>query len=171
MWHSDAGAMIKQTPSPLIVLFSLFFAFALEFFPWSAALLDIKPVFPLLMLIYWVVHHPRLINYAAGVVIGVIIDLANQTPLGFNALACSLIVFLTNLFYARFVLLGGFGQMMQVVFILSIGQLSLYFLGFLEERRLLSALSWRFFTPSLSAGMLWLLIPLMARYFGRHGKN
>jgi len=165
MWHSDANTTIKQNPSLFVVFGSLFLAFALEFLPWSAVLLEIKPVFPLFALIYWVLHYPRLINYTAGVFVGVIIDLANQTPLGFNAVSCTLVVYLTNLFYGRFLLLGGFGQMVQVVFILSIGQLGLYALGFLEERQSWSALSWRFFTPSLSAGVLWLLIPRVARYF------
>ena len=172
MWYTaHENTAIKPPSSLFIVLSSLFFAFVLEFLPWNVTLLELKPVFPLLMLIYWVLHYPRLINFTAGVIIGVIIDLANQAPLGFNAVSCTFIVFLTNSFYGRFVLLGGFGQMVQVIFILSVGQISLYCLSFLETEQSLSALSWSMFKPSISAGVMWLFIPIVLRYFRRRGEN
>lgn len=157
--NDSADRAITQA-SAAFVLLTLFLSFALEFLPWPEASLRIKPVFPLLALVYWAKHKPRLINYGAAMVVGFIMDLANQTTFGFNVAACSVVVFMTNTLGGRFVLLGGFAQAVHIFAILAAGQLTLFVLEWLFGELPL-VLEWRFFYPSMSAAVLWGALPFL----------
>ena len=122
-----------------------------------------KPLLPALALVYWAHYHPRLIGYTAAVATGVLLDLANQTPLGFHAVSCSVVVFGAFLFERRFALFGGVGQGAHVFLILAAGQMTGWALGGLEAGELAELPGWRFFIPSISAGVLWLALPLIMR--------
>lgn len=167
MYHSEVSGQLRQPVPVTLVLVTLFMSVAAEFIPWPALLLPLLPIFPMLVLVYWVVHQPKIINYTAAVIIGVIMDLANQTPLGFNALACVVIVLMANIFSNRFMLLSGFAQALHVFIVLAAGQGSLYLLGYLEERTIQPPLEWRLFIPSMSSAVLWLLLPIFIRYLRR----
>ena len=165
MYHSDAGGQLNQPAPVALVLITLFLSVVAEFIPWPALLLPLRPIFPMLILVYWVVHQPKFINYTAAVIIGVLMDLANQTPLGFNAFACVMVVLTTNIFSNRFMLLSGFAQALHVFIVLAVGQGCLYALGYLEERTIQPPLEWQLFIPSMSSAVLWLLLPIVIRYF------
>ena len=144
-----------------LIAITFFLAFVLEFLPWAGGALLYKPVFPLIALIYWVYHQPRVVGYAAAVAVGLLLDLARQTPFGFNVLACSVVVFWTIFWSGRFVLLGAFGQALHVFFILAGGQFVVFVLGLLETTPLRAELSWRLFYPSMTAALLWMLMPIL----------
>lgn len=162
MYYSAASSDLRQPVPVLWVLATLFLALAAEFIPWPALLLPFRPLLPMLALVYWVVHQPRVVNYAAALAVGVILDLANQTPMGFNAAACVAVVLLTNMLSNRFMLLAGMAQALHVLLVLAAGQLCLYLLGFLEAQAP-PPLEWRLFWPSVASAALWLLLPLALR--------
>ena len=152
----------QQSASLALILLSFFLSIVLEFFPWPIFILQYKPLFPVLALVYWVLYGSRWVGYTAAIVIGILIDLSTQSPAGFNIASCSVIVFLTSLFSSRFALFGGFVQAMHVFFILALGQLTWALLGWFEAFKF-PTIGWRLFIPSLSAALLWLILPLCIR--------
>lgn len=132
---------------------SFFAALALEFAPWGEWLFARKPIFPALALVFWCIYHPRLGGYAAAVIVGVVTDLAAQTPIGFNAFAYSVMVFAASRLRGRFALLGGGAAAAHVFLILATAQMALYLLGVFDEG--LPELTWRRFYPSISGALLW----------------
>lgn len=156
----DSDRTLVHSPSVTFVLLTMFVAFALEFSPWPEALLRVKPVFPMLALVYWAMNKPRMINYAAAVIVGVMMDLANQTTFGFNVAACSVVVFMTNVVGGRFVLLGGFGQAVHIFAVLAAGQMTLLSLEWIFGAFSFS-FEWRLFYPSMSAAAMWSALPLL----------
>ena len=112
-------------------------------------------------------HQPRVVDYGAAVLIGIIIDLADQAPLGFNAMSFAVAVLFVNILRNRFILLVGVPEAIHVFIVLAAAQLCLYFLGFLEDAASQPPLEWMLFLPSISAAMLWLLLPAFMRYLRR----
>ena len=164
-WERDASRS-----SYTAIAATLFLALSLEFFPWPVWIKDIKPLFPDLALVYWVIYCPRIINYTAALALGVVLDLAGQLPLGFTALSYTVVVLLTNGIRGRFSLLGPFGQAVHVLFVLVCGQTILLLLKLFESGDWLhwhEQFRWRLFWPSFHAAALWLFLPLLARRFSR----
>ena len=153
----------------LLILIGLTFclSLSLEFLPWPGWALRIKPLFPELALVYWVIHCPRIINYSAALLLGLILDIAAQLPLGMTAFSYTILVMLTNFMWGRFSLLGSVGQALHVFFILAVSQSVLLILKFLEasERWLdiKEQFSWNLYIPSVAAAILWLFLPLLMR--------
>ena len=146
-----------------LILATLFLSLTLEFVPWPGWL--VKPLFLDMALVYWVVHRPRMINYTAAVVLGVMMDLAAWLPLGFTALSYTAMVTLLNLMRWRFSLLGMVSKAVHVFFVLACGQFVLFMLGLLENG-LWSQLSWSYFAPAATTAVLWLFMPLFLEIFG-----
>ena len=137
---------------------SFFAALALEFAPWGEWLFARKPIFPALALVFWSIYHPRITGYAAAVVVGIMTDLAAQTPMGFNAFSYVVMIFFAQHLRGRFVLLGAAGQAVHILFILATAQLALYLLGVFDEG--LPELTLRRFAPSMSGAALWWFLSL-----------
>lgn len=171
MSHFSHGFDAESRRQPLTLIgVTLFFSLALEFLPWPGWALRVKPLFPDLALVYWVIYRPQIINYAAAIVLGVMMDLAGQLPLGFTALSYSLMVLLSNGMRGRFSLLGTFGQAMHVLFVLGCGQMVLLLLKIFESgdwSQFEAQFGWRLFAPSASAAALWLFLPLLMRRLSR----
>lgn len=149
---------------------TMFLSVALEFAPWPGWMLGVKPLFPSLALVYWAIHRPRAVNYAAAVALGLVLDLADQLPLGFTAIAYTTMVMLANGMRGRFSLLGPFGQAVHVLFVLCCGRAVLELLRTAEAgdwAQLADKFNWRLFYPSASAAALWLFMPLLMRRLGR----
>ena len=154
----------------LLIGATLFLSLALEFLPWPGWALRVKPLFPDLALVYWAIYRPQIINYAAAVALGVLMDLAGQLPLGFTALSYSIVIFLANAMRGRFSLLGPFGQAAHVLFVLGCGQTALLLLQIMEVgewSQFGDRFGWRLFAPSASAAALWLFLPLLMRRLSR----
>ncbi|MGU9950884.1 MAG: rod shape-determining protein MreD [Gammaproteobacteria bacterium WSBS_2016_MAG_OTU1] len=154
-----------QTPYMLIVV-TVFLALSLEFAPWPGWVLQVKPLFPDLALIYWVVHRPQIFNYTVAVIMGIIMDLAGQLPLGFTALVYTIMTMLSNNMRGRFSLQGPFAQAIHVLFVLSCGQAALFLLKLLEGGNW-DTFGWKLFAPSATAAALWLLLPLLMQRLAR----
>ena len=154
------GDSFDAKPNVWAIAISLFFAIALEFFPWPQWFLRINPSFPLLMLLYWSIHQPRLVNYAVAVVIGVVMDLAGQLPIGTNAFVFTILVFAANTLRGRFALFGYLGQSLHILILLGAGQLLTVSLSLLDGRSLPS-INLHFFIPSMTGAALWAILPFI----------
>ena len=160
---SRYGLSSRTPPGWPLIALTFFLALTLEFLPWPGWALGAKPLFPDLALVYWVVHRPQIVNYAAGIFMGLMMDLAGQLPMGCTALSYTLMVMLANGMRGRFSLLGPVGQAAHVLFVLGCGQAALFLLRLLEGGDF-SSFGWGLFLPSASAAALWLMLPLL---FGR----
>ena len=136
-------------------------AIVAELGPWPAAMLPLKPDFPALALVYWGIHSPKLAGFFAALVVGILMDLARHTPMGFTPLSYAVVMLSVEWLRGRFVLLGPFGRGVHVFAMLGAGQLAAFLLTLAENPE--ASLSWRHFLPSVSGGFLWLALPLAAR--------
>ena len=137
-------------------------AIAAELGPWPAFALGFKPDFPALALVYWGIHSPRLGGFIAAFAVGLMMDLARQTPLGFTPICYAVMMLAVEWMRGRFTLLGPFGRGVHVFFILAAAQLAAYGLTLIQNPE--APLSWRHFLPSVSGGFLWLALPLATRW-------
>lgn len=162
MLNSDS----QQKSSVLLVFATFFFAIAFEFLPWPTFLLSIKPVLPLLLLIYWVLHAPNMVGFTVAFIVGILIDLSNHTYLGFNVIGCLVVVYLTTNFYNRFVLLNGFAQSLHVLIVLMISQTVVFLLSIFEGGWLvLNNYTFGLYYSSISSSILWVMLPFLLQQF------
>ena len=136
-----------------------------ELAPWPVAALSLKPDFPALALVYWAIYTPRIGGFFAAFAVGLLMDLARHTPLGFTPLCYVVMMALVEWFRGRFALLGPFGRGFHVFLILAAAQLASFGISVLHNPE--ASLSWRHFLPSVSGGFLWLALPLAARQLRR----
>ena len=167
---SSAGLSESRRHPFALIFATLFLSLALEFLPWPGWALRAKPLFPDLALVYWAIYRPQIVNYAAAVLLGILMDLAGQLPLGFTALSYTLMILLANGMRGRFSLLGPFGQAVHVLFVLGCGQVAILLLQAMEAgewSQIGERFGWRLFAPSASAAALWLFLPLLMRRLSR----
>ena len=155
--------------SALLLAATLCLAVTAELGPWPAFALALKPDFPALALVYWGIRAPRLGGFAAAFAVGLMMDLARQTPLGFTPVCYAAMMLTVEWLRGRFALLGDFGRGLHILFILSAGQMAAYLLTLTQNPE--APLSWRHFLPSVSGGFLWLALPLMARQIRRRARG
>ncbi len=159
MQYSDDS--FNNTPSHIgLIVFTLFFAVAIEFVPWSKWLLRINPQFPLLALLFWNIHQPRVVNYTVAIALGVLMDLAGQFPIGFNSIIFTLLICVTNILRSRFALFRPLGQSLHILILLAAGQLLTAGLLLLDGQSFPN-INLRFFFPSITGAALWLFLPLI----------
>ena len=152
----------RRAPAFVAVLCA---AVVLELGPWPAAAPALKPDFAAIALVYWGIHAPRLAGFFAAFVAGLLMDFARQTPLGFTPMTYAVVMLGVEWFRGRFALFALFGQGVHVFLILSAGQLAAFLLGLLEGGG--TALSWRYFLPSMAGGFLWMALPALMRQLRR----
>ena len=163
MLRYSTNRPLESTVTWPIIVITMFIAVTLEFFPWPGSILWMMPSFPDLALIYWAINRPRLVNFSAALILGLLMDLSAQLPLGFHCLSYTVLVALTNGMRGRFSLLGPLGQAIHVLVVLSCGQMTLFLLKLLDAGEW-SVLGWRMFMPSATAAALWLLLPLIMQW-------
>ena len=153
----------SSTDSPprlWLIVGTLFLGLTLEFLLWPNWL--VKPLFPDIALLYWAVHQPRTVNFGAAVALGLLMDLAARLPLGFTALAYTMMIALTNIIRGRFSLMGAAGQSAYVFFILACGQGVLLLLETWHSGAA-RPWSWSYFAPSFVSALLWFFLPVLLR--------
>lgn len=144
---------------------ALCLAVAAELAPWPAFVAGWKPDFAALALAYWGIRAPRLGGFAAAFVVGLLMDLARQTPLGFTPLCYAAMMLAVLWLRGRFALLGPFGRSAHVFLMLAAGQAAAYGLAWTQNPE--APLGWRYFLPSAAGGLAWLLFSATARQWRR----
>jgi len=111
-----------------------------------------RPAFVLLVLIYWVMTAPNLVNVGVAWFFGVIVDLLNGTLLGEHALGYTVVIYLVSRVYLRLRMAPVIQQGFTVLFFVLIYQFILYCIqGFIGELPK-SSLYWM---SSLTSMLLW----------------
>ena len=100
------------------VVIMLFFGILLNIIPLPDIFNSIKPPILLLILIYWCMAYPNLINLTYAFITGIIIDILLIMPLGYNALIYTITIYLTLLYYPQIRLHSSWNQMLSLPLIL-----------------------------------------------------
>ena len=100
------------------VIIMLFFGTLLNIIPLPDIFNSIKPPILLLILIYWCMAYPNLINLTYAFITGIIIDILLIMPLGYNALSYTITIYLTLLYYPQIRLHSSWNQMLSLLLIL-----------------------------------------------------
>ncbi|MBA2778813.1 rod shape-determining protein MreD [Billgrantia kenyensis] len=152
-----------RTALPWIWL-TLLLALCLQVMPLAEGWQIWRPDWLGLMLIYWCMAAPDRVGVLHGFVLGVLLDLIEGAPLGQNALALSLLAFLSALVYPRFRAYSLVQQSLLVLVLLGLVQL-------LEQwlRTLFGPFSMHlaFLLPSLIGAALWPWLVTMFQAFER----
>ena len=100
------------------VIIMLFFGTILNILPFPDIFNSMKPPILLLILIYWCMAYPNLINLTYAFITGIIIDILLIMPLGYNALSYTITIYLTLMYYPQIRLHSSWNQMLSLLLIL-----------------------------------------------------
>jgi rod shape-determining protein MreD len=140
--------------SPLFIAFSLIVAFLLNLIPWGQWLWI--PDFVALTIVFWNLHEPRRVGISAAFFMGMMMDVATSTLLGENALAYTLLSYVSIMIHRRVL---WFPVRTQALYILML----IFFMQVVQLviRLLVSGQApnyWHYFGASLVSAILWPIV-------------
>lgn len=137
------------------VYFSLVAALLLQLLPLSGILLQIKPDFLLLVLLFWLMRAPSICNIGIAWTAGILMDLVTGDLFGQNALAYALTAFLAVMYQRRLILFTTLQQSVYVLLLLFVNQVILLLLKSFSGSEYFG---WTYFVPSFTGIMLWYVV-------------
>lgn len=146
------------------VVVSFVLAFIMSMLPLPTVLNTIRPVFVLLVLIYWVIALPHRYGIATAFVVGLALDVMTGKMLGLNALLMSLIAFIAARQYSR---LRMFTRPMQAFFVLLMTGIALLLQIWIENAVQPIAIRSSYWLPALSSGIAWFVVFPVLRFYRR----
>ena len=150
------------------VYFSLLLAYLVMLFPWSANILQARPDFVLLVIIYWLIRAPNLCNVGTAWLVGLFVDLATGGVFGQYALAYTVTAYFAVIYQRRLVLFNGIQQAFYVFLLLVISQLSLLVIKIFSGAE---SFGWLYFLPSLTGILLWQIAVLFGLKTGGRSRG
>lgn len=110
--------VILKPASAWFVLFTLLLAIGGNLMPLTGTVLELRPDFVALVVLYWCIQEPRLIGVGAAWLIGLVMDVADATVFGEHALAYAVLAFAALYFRRRLLRFPLWQQAAQVVLLL-----------------------------------------------------
>lgn len=138
-----------------MVYLTLLAALVLQLLPWSGFLMQIKPDFVLLVLLYWMLRAPQLCNIGTAWTAGLMIDLVNGDVFGQNALAYAITAFLAVAYQRRLILFTVLQQSGYVFLLLLVNQITLLLLKLFAGSQ---QVGWVYFVSCFTGILLWHLV-------------
>jgi len=135
-----------------LVYFTLVAALLLQLLPFSGVLLQIKPDFLLLVVLFWLLRAPNICNIGQAWTAGILMDLVTGDVLGQNALAYAITAFLAVMYQRRLILFSALQQSLYVLLLLFVNEVILLLLKSFSG---IEYFGWTYFVPSLTGVMLW----------------
>lgn len=145
---------------PAFIVFTMIVAALLNMLPWTGWALWFRPDFVALVVLYWVIEQPRRVSFAAGFVLGILMDVADGALLGQHALAYSILVYGGILFHRRVRLFTPTPQIVHVIPLLLLNDIIVVGI------RLMAGADfpgYRYFLGSFVGGALWPFISLLLK--------
>lgn len=134
------------------IYLSLLVAFICLLLPWSGFALKLRPDFVLIVIIFWILRAPNRCNIGTAWFIGLWVDLATGGVFGQHALAYTVTTFVAVIYQRRLVLFSNSQQLVYVLLLLIISQLTLLTVKTFEGSE---SLGWAYFLPSITGVILW----------------
>jgi len=160
---------MKLTPnrrSRLIILTTFLVALVLTILPWPVWTEQFRPDWVALVLIYWCMALPNRVGVGTGFTLGLILDVLYGSMLGENALAKTLIAFLTVHFHLQLRMFPRWQQAVVVLLLVSANNLLVLWIKHLAGT---SPSSWGYLTPSIVSMLIWPWLFVILRDIRRHG--
>ncbi|HQU06159.1 MAG: rod shape-determining protein MreD [Ferrovum sp. 37-45-19] len=153
---SSAHRSIKK-PAPMSrIILTLVASVVLTLLPWSGYGQMMEPSWILIVLLYWGLHEPRVINGFAFFVLGLISDVAQSSILGIHALSFSLILWLLSIYRQRILTFYAANQAIHLLPAFFLNQLIITVVVYVTTDTLPHIL---WFTQSLLSALCWLITP------------
>ncbi len=113
--------LLLPVPSAYIAI-TLVAALVLNLLALPETVARLRPDLIALMLIYWVVYHPRRLGFLPAWALGLAMDVADGSLFGQHALSYALLMYLAILLHRRILMFGMLQQMLHVVALLLLSQ-------------------------------------------------
>jgi rod shape-determining protein MreD len=112
----------------------------------------LRPDFIALILIYWVVYHPRRVGFLPAWLLGLTMDVVDGNLFGQHALAYAVLMYLAILLHRRILMFGMRHQVLHVLAILIAAQGVMLLVRLMQGADFPGPL---YFAPSIVGGLLW----------------
>lgn len=139
------GLTLSQLPLP-------------DMFEWG------RPEWVPMILIYWVMALPHRVGLVSAWVLGLMLDLLTGTTLGLNALALTLIAFLTLLIHQRLRVFPLWKQALMIMVLVGINQLTFHWMQAIVGN---ARDNFMFMLPSVISALLWPCVFVLLRSIRR----
>ncbi len=95
------ATILKPANGKIYIILTILFAMVLQLLPLPQVIELYRPEFVLMVLIYWSMALPNRVGIAAAWITGLFVDVLLGIPLGINALAYALVVYVIARFYLQ----------------------------------------------------------------------
>ena len=150
----------------LIILATFLVALVLTILPWPVWTEQFRPDWVGLVLIYWCMALPGRVGVGTGWSAGLILDVLYGSTLGENALAKSLIAFLTTRFHLQLRMYPRWQQAAVVLLLVAANNLVVLWIKHLAGQ---APATWSYLTPSIVSMLIWPWLFVILRDIRRHG--
>lgn len=148
-----------------VILLTFVVAYVLAVLPLPVWLQWARPEWVAVTLIYWCIALPQRVGIAAGLLLGVGLDVLEGSVLGQNAFALVVVALLSRILYQRMRVYSLWQQAGVVFILVGINQLICQWVQNLEG---VSALPRLFLLPALSSALLWPVVLQSLRNLRRY---
>lgn len=160
------NAATRNSGSWRRILGTLAVAVLLEQLPWSGWALALRPDFVLVAMLFWALHQPARIGFAAAFFLGLLADFQDGAVFGQHAIGYVIGVYVVLYLRLRLLQFDPFRQAAQLFPILLAVQLMVLLTGWLAVNPPAGLV---LLLPVLSSTVLWYLVALFVRLW--HGKG
>lgn len=159
-------SMSAGTRRRLIIAGTFLVALVLTILPWPVWTEQFRPNWVALVLIYWCMAIPGRVGVGSGWTAGIILDVLYGSTLGENALALSLIAFLTVRFHLHLRMFPRWQQAAVVLLLVAANNLLMLWIKHLSGQ---APATWGYITPSIVSMLIWPWLFVILRDIRRHG--
>jgi rod shape-determining protein MreD len=152
--------------SRLIIATSFLVALVLSILPWPVWTEQFRPDWVALVLIYWCMALPARVGVGTAWSAGLMLDVLYGSMLGENALAKSLIAFLTVRFHLQLRMFPRWQQAVVVLLLVIVNNLLVLWIKHLAGQ---APATWSYLTPGIVSMLLWPWLFVILRDIRRHG--
>ena len=154
----------EQSHGGWVILLTFAAAFCLTVLPMPLELRWVRPELVTLVLIYWVIALPHRVGIVASFLVGLLLDVAEGTTLGQNALSLSVVAYLSLLLYQR---LRQFNMVQQVAVVFVMVGINQLVSQWVQNLTGIGAVSPRFLVPALLSALVWPAVMSLLRFLRR----
>jgi len=149
---------ILRAAKPGFIVLSLLLGLIANLVPVRGIVLELRPDFLALVLLYWCIQQPRYVGVGTAWVVGLLMDVGDATVFGQHALAYAVLAYGAEFFRRRVLRFPLWQQAVQVAALLVLCALIVLFVRFVGGAVLPR---WTYFAPPLVGALLWPLISVL----------
>ena len=155
---------IAQKHGTSVIVISFIMALMLTVMPLPEWAEELRPLWVVIVLIYWSMALPQRVSVGVGWSMGLLLDVVNDAVLGQHALALALIAFLTNNLHQR---LRIFPQSQQVIVIFVFCVIYSLIILWIKGITGTAPSVWLIIMPSFTTALVWPLAFIILRHARR----